>query len=189
MTDDIKAALVRDIQPPSAIATPISERERADQQIERSTNQMEEARAEAKLVEQQEMQEQNRDIGDAKRDVVTIVKKAEQRKVVSITDANRQLEVAKLTLEAAEKEAAALVSRGQAEANVILFNYQARAEPLAQAVDAFGDGATYAQQFFLKKVAPSIRSILSKTQGPFADIFKEFQTFKDPPARQGGSGS
>ncbi len=45
------------------------------------------------------------------------------------------------------------------------------------AVKAFGDGVTYAQQFFLQRVAPSISSILSNTDGPFAEIFKQLQTF------------
>ncbi|MBN2560775.1 MAG: hypothetical protein JXQ75_07590 [Phycisphaerae bacterium] len=179
----IKAALVRDIQLPAEIAALISQREQADQEIERSTNQMEEARAEARLVEQEEMQAQNRAVGDGRRDVVTVVKDAERRKTVAVTNANRELEVAKLALEAAEKEAAALRSRGQAAANVVLFEYQARAEPLRHAVAAFGDGFTYAQQFFVLKVAPSIQSILSNTDGPFAEIFKEFQTFKAKPSQ------
>ena len=182
---DIKSALVRDIKPPAEIATPISERERSDQEIERSTNEMEEARAQAKLVEQEEMQEQNRSIGDARREVVTITKKAEQSKGVAVTEARRELAVAKLELEAAEKKASAIRSIGEAEAKVVLLEYKARAEPLALAVDAFGDGATYAQMFFLQKVAPSIRSILSNTEGPFAEIFHQFQSF-GPDAKKEG---
>lgn len=174
---DIRAALVRDIVPPPEVANPISQREQADQEIQRSHNQMEEAKAEALLVEQREMQDQNRLIGDARRQVVTVVKEAEQRMSVQITQASRELEVAKLALEAAEKEAAAIRARGEAEANVILFDYRARAEPLARAVKAFGDGVTYAQQFFVQRVAPSIKTVLSNTEGPFADIFKQFQTF------------
>ena len=116
-------------------------------------------------------------IGDARREVVTMVKEAEQHKVVAVTKASRELAVAKLELEAAEKLAVAIRARGQAEANVVLFNYKAKAEPLKRAVNAFGDGNTYAQQFFLRKIAPSIRSILSNTDGPFAEIFKQFQTF------------
>ncbi len=174
---DIKSALVRDIQTPAEIATLISQREQADQEMERSTNQMLEAKSEVLLVEQQELQEQNRAIGDARRDVVTMVKEAEQRKVVAVTGANREFAVAKLELEAAEKLAVAIRARGQAEANVVLFNYKAKAEPLKRAVNAFGDGNTYAQQFFLRKIAPSIQSILSNTDGPFAEIFKQFQTF------------
>ena len=183
---DIKAALVRDIQPPAEIASLISQREQADQEIDRSTNEMEEAKAEARLVEQRELQEQNKDIGDARREVVTVTKQAEQRKVVTVTHARRELEVAKLELEAAEKQAAAIRSRGEAEANVILYEYQARAEPLARAVQAFGDGVTYAQQFFLQRIAPSISSILTNTDGPFAEIFKQLQTFKDTPLEGGG---
>lgn len=182
---DIKAALVRDILPPSEIAGLISLREQADQEVDRSTNKMEEAKAEALLVEQRELQEQNRALGNARRDVVTVTKEAEQRKVVAVTQAKRALEVGKLELEAAEKEAAAIKSRGRAEANVILYDFQARAEPLAMAVQAFGDGTTYAQQFFLQRVAPSIKSILSNTDGPFAEIFKELQTSKDELSKGG----
>jgi len=182
---EIKAALVRDIQPPAEIAGLISMREQADQEIERSTNQMEEAKSEALLVEQQELQAQNKAIGDARRQVVTLTKEAEQHKVVAVTQASRELEVAKLELEAAEKRAAAIRSRGEAQANVILFEYQAKAEPLGRAVKAFGNGKTYAQQFFLKKLAPAIKSILSNTDGPFAAIFDELQ--QPAPADQGGN--
>ena len=179
----IHSALVREIIPPPEIAALISQREQADQEIERSRNQIEEAQAEARLVEQREMQTRNAAIGDARRKTVSVTKEAEQRKVVAITEANRQLEVARLELEAATKQASALIARGQAEAKVILFEYQARAEPLKNAVLAFGDGMTYAQYFFLQKVAPSIQSVLSNTDGPFADIFTELQRFA-PPAKE-----
>jgi len=181
----IRSALVRDILPPAEIATLISQREQADQEIERSTNEMKEAQSESKLVEQLELQEQNKAVGDARRKVVTVVKESEQHKGVSVTQANRQYEVGKLTLEAATKEADAIRARGQAEADVVLFNYQARAEPLGRAVAAFGDGTTYAQQFFLRRVAPSITTILSNTDGPFAEIFKQLQTFDAKPAKGG----
>ena len=180
---DIRAALVRDIKPPIEIAQLISKREQADQEIERSTNQMQEAQAEARLVEQEELQAQNAAIGEARRDVVTMTKKAEQEKSVAITAANRALEVARLRLEAAEKEATAIRSRGEAQAKIVLLNYEARAKPLKDAVDAFGDGNAYAQHFFLMKVAPSMKSILSNTEGPFADIFKDFQSIDGEPRK------
>jgi hypothetical protein len=162
---EIRAALVRDIQPP--------------------TNEMKEAQSEAMLVEQRELQEQNKAIGDARRKVVTVVKESEQKKGVVITNAQQKLEVAKLQLEAAAKQAQAVVSRGQAEADVVLFHYQARAEPLATAVQAFGSGKTYAQQYFLQRVAPSITSIMTNTEGPFAEIFRQLQTFDAKPASGG----
>ena len=183
---DIKAALVRDIQPPAEIAGLISQREQADQEIERSTNQMTEAKAEAKLVEQREMQAQNSAVGDARRKVVTVTKEAQQRKGVLVTQTKRELEVGRLNLEAAEKLAEAIRARGEADASVILYEYRAKAEPLARSVKAFGDGVTYAQQFFLQRVAPAVRSILTNTEGPFAEIFKELQTFSPPAAQPKG---
>ena len=179
---EIRSALVRDILPPAEIASLISQREQTDQEIERSTNEMKEAQSEAMLVEQRELQEQNKAVGDARRKVVTVVKEAEQKKGVAITNAQRQFEVGKLQLEASAKQAQATVSRGRAEADVVLFHYQAKAEPLATAVQAFGSGKAYAQQHFLQRVAPSITSIMTNTDGPFAEIFKQLQTFDAKPA-------
>lgn len=173
---DIKSALVRDIKPPAEIASLISQREQADQEIERYTNQVEEAKSEARLVEQQELQQQNNALGEMRTKMVTVTKQAEQKKNVAITQANQALAVGRLHLDAAEKEAAAIRSRGEAEARVVLFGYQARAEPLKSAVAAFGDGFAYAQQFFYQKVAPAIQHILTTTDGPMADVFREFQS-------------
>lgn len=181
----IKAALVRDIQPPVEIASLISQREQADQEVDRSRNEMEEAKSQVQLVEQRELQKRNSDVGDARRQVVTMTKEAEQHKVVAVTHANRELAVAKLALQAAAKQASAIRSRGEAESNVILYDYKARAEPLATAVNAFGGGETYAQQFFLKRIAPSIRTILSNTDGPFAETFRALQSFDTAP-KEGG---
>ncbi len=185
---NIHSALVREIIPPPEVASLISQREQADQEIERSRNQIEEAKAEALLVEQREMQTRNAALGDARRQTVSLTKEAEQRKIISVTDADRQLEVARLDLESATKQAKAIIARGQADANVIMYDYQARAEPLKSAVEAFGGGMVYAQHFFLQKIAPSIQSVLSNTEGPFADIFKSFQDFTPPvqPLAKGG---
>src|SRR5436305_1955809 len=114
------------------------------------------------------------DLGEANKQVVTIVKKAEQERDVALTRAQQDLAVAKLKLEAAQKLADAQVSRGKAEAQVILLKKQAEAEPLRQQIAAFGDGDTCARYFFYQQVAPSIKSILTNTDGPFADIFKQF---------------
>ena len=54
------------------------------------------------------------------------------------------------------------------------------AGPLYQQVKAFGDGETYARYFFYMKVALAVKSILSNTDGPFADLFKQFVA---PPAK------
>jgi regulator of protease activity HflC (stomatin/prohibitin superfamily) len=169
---EVRATLIRRIVPPPEISDPISDRQVAAQQIKQYENEIKLAEAEAKLVEQQEMQKQNQAIGQANREVVSVIKEAEQLKAVALTEAQQRFEVAKLGLEAARETAAAVVSRGQADAEVRLLTYQAEARPLRDAVQAFGDGQTYAQYFLYQKLAPALKSVLASTDGPFADVFR-----------------
>jgi regulator of protease activity HflC (stomatin/prohibitin superfamily) len=171
---EILQALVRDIVPPDAIKDPINEREIAKQQINSLEQQMQVARSQAELATQEETANQNEAIGDANKAVVKIVKQAEQNRDVALTKAQQDLDVAKLQLAAAQQQADAVVARGQAEANVVLLQKQAEADPLREQVTAFGDGETYAQYFFYQKLAPSVKSILANSDGPFADVFRQF---------------
>jgi regulator of protease activity HflC (stomatin/prohibitin superfamily) len=169
---EIRATLIRRIVPPPEIAGPISDRQVAGQQIKQYENEIKLAEAEARLVEQEELQKQNQAIGQASREVVTIKTQAEQTRTVAVTEANQRLEVARLALEAARQKALALLARGQADAEVVLLQYRAEADPLQEAVTAFGGGEMYAQYFFYQKLAPALKSVLASTDGPFADIFR-----------------
>ncbi len=170
---EILQALVRDIIPPDDIKNLINEREIAKQQIKTIEQQILVARSSVDLTTQTEMAQQNTKIGEANKQVVTITTKAQQDMNVALKKAQQELAVAKLKLQAAEKEAEAMVTKGQAEAAVVLLNKEAEAKPLRQQVEAFGNGDAYAQYFFLQKLAPAIKSILTNTDGPFADLFKE----------------
>jgi hypothetical protein len=64
----------------------------------------------------------------------------------------------------------------------LLLQKQSQAEPLRQTIAAFGDGDSYARFIFNQKVAPSIKSILANTDGPFADLFKQFTSPQPKPA-------
>jgi regulator of protease activity HflC (stomatin/prohibitin superfamily) len=182
---EIKQALVRNIVPPDAIKQPINDREIAREQIIQFEQQIKVAQSQAQLATQEETANQNKAIGDANTDVVKVVKGAEQERDVAVTQAEQRLAVAKLKLEAAQREADAILARGQAEANVTLLQKQAQAEPLRQTVAAFGDGDTYARFVFNQKIAPSIKSILTNTDGPFAELFKQFMA---PSATQSATG-
>jgi regulator of protease activity HflC (stomatin/prohibitin superfamily) len=175
-------ALVRDIVPPEDIKNLINEREIAKEQIKSIEQQIQVAKSSADLVTQTEQGNQNQAIGDANKQVVSIVKKAEQDRDVAVTQANQELAVAKLRLEASQKEADALIAHGTADAGVILLQRQAEAEPLKNQVSAYGDGFLFAQHYFYQQVAPSIKSILTNADGPFADVFKELssQSGKSP---------
>ena len=171
---EVKQALVRNIVPPDAIKNPINEREVAREQILQYQQQIKVAQSQAELATQQEMANQNKDIGDANTAVVKVVKSAEQDRDVALTEAQQRLAVAELQLQAAQRQADAITARGQAEANVTLLQKQAEAEPLRQTITAFGGGDLYAQYLFNQKIAPSVKSILSNTDGPFGEMFKQF---------------
>jgi regulator of protease activity HflC (stomatin/prohibitin superfamily) len=180
---EVKQALVRNIIPPAAIKQPINDREVAREQIFKFNEQIKVAQSSAQLATQEETALQNQSIGDANTSVVKVVKAAEQERDVAVTQAQQRLAVAKLQLEAAQRQADAITARGQAEANVTLLKKQAVAEPLRQTILAFGDGDTYARYVFNQKIAPSIKSIMSNTDGPFADLFKQFtSTVPNSPA-------
>ncbi|MBI3328550.1 MAG: hypothetical protein HYZ81_17845 [Nitrospinae bacterium] len=171
---EVLQALVRDIIPAEAIKDPINEREIAKERILQYEQQIKYAQTEAERVKQEETVKQNTAIGEGNKSVVTIEKQAQQDYEVALTQAQQKLAVGKLRLEAARKQADATVARGQAEANIILLKKKAEAEPLRQQIAAFGGGDAYARYFFYQKIAPSIKSILSNTEGPFADLFKQF---------------
>ena len=182
---EVLQALVRDIVPPDAIKEPINEREIAKQQIKTLEQQIIVAKSQADLATQTETANQNQAIGEANKAVVGIVKQAEQNRDVAVTKAQQELAVAKLQLQAAQQQADATIAQGQADAKVILLQKQAEAEPLRQQVAAFGDGNAFAQYFFYQKLAPSVKSILTSTDGPFADLFKQLITpVKTQPSSQ-----
>jgi regulator of protease activity HflC (stomatin/prohibitin superfamily) len=181
---EILQALVRDIVPPDAIKDPINEREIAKQQIKTLEQQIIVAKSQADLATQTETANQNQAIGEANKQVVTIVKEAEQNRDVAVTKARQELAVAKLQLQAAQQQADATIAQGKADAQVILLQKQAEAEPLRQQVAAFGDGNAFAQYYFYQKLAPSVKSILTNTEGPFADLFKQLTA---PPKSQPSS--
>jgi regulator of protease activity HflC (stomatin/prohibitin superfamily) len=184
---DIEATPIRKVIPPEEIAEPISERQMAEQRILQFENEIKVAQSEARLVEQEEMQGQNKAIGEANRDVVKVIKASQQEKSVAVTQANKRLEVARLALEAARETAQAKLSRGKADAEVILLNAEAEARPLADAVSAFGGGETYAQYFFYQKLGPALKSVLASTDGPFADIFRALSASPRTPDPSGSA--
>ena len=84
------------------------------------------------------------------------------------------LSVARTDLEAARRQASAILARGGAEATVVRLQRVAEADALRQAVGAFPNGASYAKYEFYKKVAPRMLSVFANTDGPFGEIFEEY---------------
>jgi len=79
--------------------------------------------------------------------------------------------------------ASAILAKGKAEAEVIMFNNEAEAAGWKAAVAAFsGDGNEYARWTLFKKIAPAYRAMMVNTadgpikgeSSPLVSIFKEF---------------
>jgi len=169
----IQSALVRQITPPEAIATPIKEREIAIRKREMYEQQKERERQQRLLAMEEKMKERKTLSTLASADVAVSITKGNQDKEVALIEANRELEVARLRLEAAQNLAQAKVAQGKAKADVIVFKNAAEAQGLKNSAAAFGDGNTYVRYLMNQKLAPSIQYVLSNTDGPFADILKK----------------
>lgn len=169
----IKAALISEIEPPQKIAEPIREREIAVQTRTKYEREIERALSDAKVAEQRKLQDQKVRVVAAETSRKTEIQKATKDKEVVIIGAQRDLDVTRKDLETAEKTALGVVAAGQGDADVIAYTRAAEASALKAIVSPFGSGAAYARYLYLNKVAPNIEQILSNTDGPLAEPFRE----------------
>jgi regulator of protease activity HflC (stomatin/prohibitin superfamily) len=173
---EIIQALITRIVPPSQIATPIQEREIAKQTEKQYQQQILQQESEKRQRVQEETVLQRSSLAVAEQDVVKITTAALQAREVAETKAAEKLAVAQLKLDAAKDQAAAILSRGQAAAEVETFNNLAEAAGWKTAVSAFdGDGAEYARFLLLKKLAGSYQQVMINTaDSPLMKIFDSF---------------
>ena len=87
--------------------------------------------------------------------------RAEQAQSVQLIAANRDLEVARLDLAAAEFQSRAIRSRAAGEEDAIRAVNVAEAAVAEGLVNAFGTGINLARYEFYKAIGPRIQSILS----------------------------
>lgn len=170
----VKSALVRDTQPPEEIANPIRQREIAIRERDKLEQEKEREIQQKQLSMEMKLMERRTKTKDAEARVSISITKAKEELQVAVIKANRELEVARLELKAAENQAKALKEKGQALADVVLYNNKAKAAGIKAARTAFRDGATYVRYLYYQKIAPALAYVLANTDGPFADIFREF---------------
>lgn len=180
----VKAALISEIEPPQKIAEPIREREIAIQTRSKYEREIERATSDALVARQRKIQDQRTRVVTAETVRTNEVQKATKEMQVQLIAAQRDLEVARKDLDTAEKQAEAVVATGQGDADVVLYTRTAEANALRAVIAPFGNGAAYARYLYLQKLAPNIDSILSNTEGPFAEPFKELSR---PVAEKGGA--
>jgi len=168
----VSSALVRQITPPDAIAKPIKDREIAIRMKELYEQQKERERQQKLLSMEEKMKDRKTLSTAAEADVSVATTRANQEKEVAIIEATRQLDVARLQLQAAQNQAEAKIAEGKAKADVIQYKNAAEAAGLKNSAAAFGDGNAYVRYLMNQKLAPSINYILSNTDGPFAEMLR-----------------
>jgi regulator of protease activity HflC (stomatin/prohibitin superfamily) len=172
---EILAVAITSIRPPAEITEPVQQREVAKQKLAQFRREKLQQLTEAKLKVEVVLAEQKKRVVEAEQEVVEKTTKAEQEQQVALTLAEQKLKVAQTRLEAAKDKASAVVATASAEADVIKFDNAAEAAGLAAQVSAFdGDGAALARNMLLAKIAPAFRTILTNSEGPLMDLFREF---------------
>ncbi|MHC4910280.1 MAG: SPFH domain-containing protein [Planctomycetota bacterium] len=173
---EIIQALINRIYPPQKIAGPVRDRQIALQQEKQYQRQILQQESEKSLAIEQQMVLRKQALVEADRSVVKVTTEAERRQEVALIEANQRLRVAEFELLAAQDEAAAILARGKAEADVVKFQNEAEAAGWRDAVAAFGgDGDLYARWVLLRKLAPAYRRMMVNTQdSPIMDIFSQF---------------
>ncbi len=175
---DIVQALITKINPPQQIAGPVRDREIAKQKEKQYQQQMLQQKSEEKLAIEKELVKQKQALVEAERSVVKLTTEALREQEVATTKAKEKLAVAKVKLDAAQDESAAIKSRGTAEAEVVKLKNEAEAAGWVQAVKAFdGNGGQYAQYVMFQKMAGAYRSLMINTaDSPIMKIFERFHS-------------
>lgn len=181
---EIIQALITRIRPPEQIAKPVREREIAKQEELQYQQQILQQESEQKLAIEKEMVEQKKALVAAEQDVVKVTTEALRTQEVAVTKANEGLAVAQLKLDAAKDEAAAILARGKADADVIGFENRADAAGWKRAVAAFsGNGNQYAQYVLYQKMSTAYRRMMVNTaDSPIMQVFQAFSNPQPSPA-------
>jgi regulator of protease activity HflC (stomatin/prohibitin superfamily) len=176
------SVLIRNIAAPEEISSVIREREVAVQNALKFAQQIEQAKSQAELTRQEMLAEQNKAKVEADTARIRALILAKQEQSVRLTEANRELEVARIAKEAALAQAQAMLSKAEAERDVVKLNNEAEAAVLAGRTKAFGTGLNYARYQFYQKVGPRIASVVaSDDQSGLGALFLPYL----PPAKEG----
>lgn len=179
----IKSVLVRNISPPDEIASVIRDREVAVQNAKKIEQQIDQARSQAELTKQEMLAEQNREKVQADTARIRAVILAKQDQSVRLLSVQKELEVAKLELDASTAQAQSIRLSAAADQEVIRLSNEAEAGVIANQVQAFETGANLARYELYRKLAPRIGSILSSdAEGGLGDWFRPLSPAGAKPA-------
>ena len=158
---EINSVLIRDIIVPQEIAEIIRNRELAQQEARKYTEQIEQARSEAELQKQKMLAEQNSSKIAAETEKLTARINAEQKAQEASIAAETLLKVAQIAYRTAQADTASKLKTAEAERLVIAARNSSEAEVLRQEVAAYGGPAGYTSGLLYRKIMPGVKTILS----------------------------
>ncbi len=174
---EIIQALITKIMPPEKIADPVRRRQIAYQQEAQYKKEIEQQMAEQELAVQRANVLQKRAVVEASQEVVVVTTEAKKKQEVALIDAATRLAVAEQQFMAAKDLAAAIMAKGKAAADVVMFANRAEAAGWQKSIAAFGgDGHEFARWTLYKKLAPAFQSMMINTDtSPLMDVFRTFE--------------
>ncbi|MFN0205690.1 MAG: SPFH domain-containing protein [Planctomycetota bacterium] len=175
----VHSVLISGIQPPDEIAKPIRDREISLLDREQYQKQMNTERGRAEFASQSELQKRPEIMAGAKVKTIELTTKAKREQEVELIRAQSNLDVARLELQAAEKQAEGIDAIGMADSDVMRFKIDAETAALKGRVDAHGGGAAYARTILVQRIVPKITSIFTHSEGPAISLLRDFLTMEN----------
>jgi regulator of protease activity HflC (stomatin/prohibitin superfamily) len=176
---DVRAVTLADLVPPAELAEQISLRELARVEQEKNKVRLGQYKAEQRLKGAEALKKRAQDLVQAETRLIQAKTQAQQTKEVAELQMKQDLENARLRLEAARKQAEAVLARGKADAAVIQLQNEAQVAGLKTAIQGFTSAQHYAQFQMMSKLAPSLSEIFASDESEFAKLFTTYMT---PPA-------
>lgn len=172
---EIRSVLVRKILPPDEIAAINRDREIAVQDSAKYDQQIIQARSRAELVRQEMLAQQNKEKVEAETERIRALIAAEQRQAVQVIDAEKDLEVAGVNLEAARFDAEAVLLRADGERDSVRADNTARAKVFTDEAAAMGGGMNLARLKFYEHMGPRVERVLSNDSAEgLGMLFRQF---------------
>ncbi|HEY1602562.1 MAG TPA: SPFH domain-containing protein [Pirellulales bacterium] len=173
---ELRAVALAEFRPPAELSEQISQRELARVEREKNVVRLGQYKAEQDLRSKEALKQQAKEKVAAETRKIQASKKSEQLKEVALLRLTQELANAQLQLDAARKLAEAALSKGRAEAAVIMLENEAETSGLAKAVQGFDNVQSFAQYQVLSKLSPALTEIFASDDSDFARIFANYMT-------------
>jgi hypothetical protein len=173
---EVRAVTLADMRPPADLADQIAQRELARVEQAKNGARLRQYRAAQELKAKEALKDQAKAKVEAETRLIQAKTKAAQMKEVALSQATQELENAQLTLDAAEKQAEATLTKGKAEAAVIGLQNEAKVAGLRKAVQGFADVQSFAQYNLMNRLGPALNEIFAADDSEFGRLFSNYLT-------------